>query len=131
MHRARGSLSSSAATGPDAATRRSITAPSGCRTSRTRPHRSPPSSTPPSSATGPCHGLPLPPAQFPSLAKPLAALVYVTTLHVTHRLAWVIETYGSLIEGGAGPLPNAVGDLKSSQTVVDATTGRYLEATSF
>ena len=46
----------------------------------------------------------IPPAQFPSLAKPLAALVYVTTLHVTHRLAWVIETYGSLIEGGGGPI---------------------------
>jgi hypothetical protein len=75
----------------------------------------------------------VPPAQFPSLAKPLAALVYVTTLHVTHRLAWVIETYGSLIESGSSPLPNshAVGDLKTSQTVVDATTGRYLEATTF
>ena len=72
------------------------------------------------------------PLQAPPGSKPLAALVYVSTVHVTRRLAWVIETYG-ILSASSGPLPGTSSEqrLQTGQTVIDATTGRYLEAASF
>jgi hypothetical protein len=72
------------------------------------------------------------PLPIPSMSKPLAALVYVSTVHVTHRLAWVIETYGIPV-GSSTPAGtnHPVEYLETGQTVIDATTGRYLEAATF
>jgi hypothetical protein len=71
-------------------------------------------------------------ARPPSLARPLAALVYVTALHVTHRLAWIVETYGRV---GFSSRPTASKDppgfLQTQQVLVDATTGKVLESATF
>lgn len=72
------------------------------------------------------------------VARPVAALVYVTNLvsdpkpSVDHRLAWVIQLTHVLI-------PHSVPSSQTSPTitdswvqwVIDATTGKYIEARDF
>ncbi|MDX6256018.1 MAG: hypothetical protein QOJ11_2352 [Frankiales bacterium] len=71
-------------------------------------------------------------ARPPSLAKPLAALVYVTTVHVTHRLAWIIQA-DCVPVAASTPLANMHPNvfLETQQVLVDATTGKVLESASF
>ncbi|MDX6210377.1 MAG: hypothetical protein QOE24_2768 [Frankiales bacterium] len=71
-------------------------------------------------------------ARPPSLAKPLAALVYVTTLQVTRRLAWIVQA-DCVPAFASTPLANVHPNvlLETQQVLVDATTGKVLESATF
>ncbi len=65
------------------------------------------------------------------IAKPIAALVYANTLHVTHRLAWLIQ-YDLVPVSAGGPVGGHVKTyLETSQVLIDANTGKQLAGATF